>query len=109
MTANHEAELRVEIGVGRREEPHVGGDRRLATYRVHLAGLEHAEEHRLDLGRGLAHLVQEQRASARHPERTLAFDASSPPSTRRSVELVVEERCFRRASRDEAIESGVFW
>ena len=52
-----------EVGVGRRDQPHVHLLRSGAADALDLAGLDHPQQHHLHLGRGLADLVQEQRAA----------------------------------------------
>ena len=52
-----------QIGVGRRDDPHVDAARARRADALELAGLEHAQQLRLQVQRDVGDLVEEQRAA----------------------------------------------
>ena len=62
------ANLLQQVAVRGRHQPHVHLQRLRAPQTLELARLQHAQQLRLHLERGLAHLVQEQRRAVRHVE-----------------------------------------
>ena len=56
-------DLRVEVGVGGRDDAHVGAPRARAADALELAGLEHAQQLGLQVQRDVGDLVEEQRAA----------------------------------------------
>ena len=61
-------DFRVEVGVGRRDQPHVGLARPRRSETLELAGLEHAQQLLLLAERHVGDLVEEQRAAVGHLE-----------------------------------------
>ena len=97
----------LEIGVRRRDEPHVDLDRRRAADGDDLALLEDAQQLHLDRERRLADLVEEERAAARDLEHAvLVADRAREAPLHVAEELALEQVLRQRAAVDRD-ERGV--
>jgi hypothetical protein len=82
--------------VGGGDHAHVGADRLLAADAVEVAVGEHAKQPRLQLGRHVADLVEEQRAAVGLLEAAAALGGSPGEG----AALVAEELGFEQVARD---------
>ena len=82
----------LEIDVGRGDDAHVDDLDRVAADRLHLAGLERAEQLHLRAGGQVSDLVEEQRAAVRGLEETGArADCARERAARVTEELALDE------------------